>query len=292
MGHPHFRQLKRCWLHLKALIYYYRHVSDDDTADFTITPVTSLSSEPFLIDETGERQTCVKAVCNRIGGVRKRINTSKPLTKKGKGKLWRKNRKNALFYSDSDDEVDEVDEKEVNILLNGIITTIVDVEEILGNVIAKVIEDPKKYKRCRKVGAGSVEKKMKRSMEQHTILPGCVPPQPGSKKGCMKKCNKLISATRRQEINEFIWSMQKNEQSIWISHMIETIIPVRPRKLTSGKIERKFTQVFHLEGWDTRSKEKVCKKMFLRTLGLTCDKMIQTVLQKTRTTQLIEAQTC
>ena len=60
--------------------------------------------------------------------------------------------------------------------------------------------------------------------------------------------------------------------------MVETITPVRPRKMTTGKKER-FIRIYHLEN-DKGQKVRVCQKMFLSTIGLTTDKTIGTVLSK------------
>ena len=61
--------------------------------------------------------------------------------------------------------------------------------------------------------------------------------------------------------------------------MVETITPVRPRKKTTWKKERRFTRIYHFEN-DKGQKIRVCQKMFLSTVGLTTDKTIGTVLSK------------
>ena len=73
--------------------------------------------------------------------------------------------------------------------------------------------------------------------------------------------------------------MSKDKQNIWISNLVDTIDPVRPRKKKSGKKEREFTRVYYLEN-SSKEKLQVCQKLFLSTLGLTSDKPIQTVLSK------------
>ena len=79
------------------------------------------------------------------------------------------------------------------------------------------------------------------------------------KKGCGKKCNESLTNERRQEIHDYYWSLNKDKQNIWISHMVETITPIQPRKKTTGERERRYTRVFHMEN-DTGEKITVCQK--------------------------------
>ena len=88
---------------------------------------------------------------------------------------------------------------------------------------------------------------------------------------------KLLN-NRRNQIHEYYLSLTKDNQNIWISHMVETT-PARPRKKTTEKIERRFTRIYHLEN-DKGQKVRVCQKMFLSTIGLTTDKTNGTVLSK------------
>ena len=116
------------------------------------------------------------------------------------------------------------------------------------------------------------------------MLDSCQLVSDGSRKGCSKKCTAFLTNNRRQEIHDHYWSLTKDQQSIWISHSVETIEPVRPRKKTSGKKERKHTRIFHLED-EGGVRRTVCQKMFLSTLGLTTDRSIQTVLSKCESTR-------
>ena len=43
---------------------------------------------------------------------------------------------------------------------------------------------------------------------------------------------------RRNQIHQYYWSLTKDNQNNWISHMFEIITPVRPRKKTTGKKEK------------------------------------------------------
>ena len=56
-------------------------------------------------------------------------------------------------------------------------------------------------------------------------------------KGLHKKLYKTISNKRRNQIHEYNESLTKDNQNIWISHMVETIRPVRQRKKTTEKKE-------------------------------------------------------
>ena len=122
-------------------------------------------------------------------------------------------------------------------------------------------------------------KRLKRGRDNHSILNGCSPFSSNSRKGCTKNCAETISNKRRNQIHEYYWSLTKDNQNIWISPMVETITPVRPRKKTTGKKEKRFTRIYHLEN-DKGQKAQICQKMFLSTIGLTTDKTIGTVLSK------------
>ena len=120
---------------------------------------------------------------------------------------------------------------------------------------------------------------MKRGRDNHPILNVYSPISSNSRKGCTKNCTETISNKRRSKIHEYYWSLTKDNQNIWISHMVETITPVRPRKKSTRKKERRFTRTYHLEN-DKGQKVRVCQKMFLSTIGLTTDVTIGTVLSK------------
>ena len=122
-------------------------------------------------------------------------------------------------------------------------------------------------------------KRLKRGRDNHPILNGCSPIASNSRKGCTKNCTETIANKRPTQIHKYYWSLTKGNQNIWISHMVETITPVRSRKNTTGKKERRFTRIYHLEN-DKGQKVRVCWKMFFSTIGLTTDKTIGTVLSK------------
>ena len=122
-------------------------------------------------------------------------------------------------------------------------------------------------------------KRLKRGRDNHSILNGCSPFSSNSRKGCTKNCAETISNKRRNQIQEYYWSLTKDNQNIWISHMVETITSVRPRKKSTRKKERRFTRTYHLEN-DKGQKVRACQKMFLSIIGLTTDKTTGTVLSK------------
>ena len=74
-----------------------------------------------------------------------------------------------------------------------------------------------------------------------------------------------LSNNRRNQIHEYYLSLTKDNQNIWISHMAETIMPVRLRKKNTGKKERRFTRIHNLEN-DKGQKVRICQKMFLSTI--------------------------
>lgn len=78
----------------------------------------------------------------------------------------------------------------------------------------------------------------------------------------------------RNEIHDYHWSLNKDKQNIWISLMVETVAPVRPRKNTQLKKERKFTRVYYLEN-KNKERVQVCEKFFSQHLVL-----LQTKLSK------------
>ena len=105
------------------------------------------------------------------------------------------------------------------------------------------------------------------------------PTSSNSRKGCTKIFTETLSKKRRNQIHKYYWSLTKNNQNIWISHMVETITPFRPRKKPPKKNERRFTRIYHLEN-DKGQKVRVCQKMFVSKIVLTTDKTIGTVLSK------------
>ena len=102
--------------------------------------------------------------------------------------------------------------------------------------------------------------RMKRGRDNHQILNGCSP---------QKTVPKLLE-TRRNQIYKYYWSLTKDNQNIWISHMVETITPVRPRKKTTGK--KRFTRIYHLEN-DKRSKGQGLLENVPKAIGTVLSKV-------------------
>ena len=76
----------------------------------------------------------------------------------------------------------------------------------------------------------------------------------------------------------------KEMQMQWMSQMIETCTPSRPRKYTSGEKERKASITFFFEK-EGQQKIQVCQVMFLRTLGFKSDRVMRTAVSKTADTR-------
>ena len=158
--------------------------------------------------------------------------------------------------------------------------------DIAETTLKKLLDDVEKTSEHRQ-GQKKKKKKLftevdrlKRGRDNHPILNGCSPIRSNSRKGCTKNRVKTISNKRWNQIHKYYWSLTKDNQDIWISHMVETITPSRrPRKKTTGKKERRFTRICHLEN-DKSQKVRVSQKMFLSTIGLTTDKTTGTMLSK------------
>ena len=187
-------------------------------------------------------------------------------------------RKERDEQSEDDDNID-IDVM-VQIMEERILSDSEVIEDALNDLLNKVEQNiDKKYDKPIKKRRVSLQEKLELHKKKHPMLKPCVPVSSGSKKGCNKKCTESIDEDLRREIYDYYWSLNKDKQNIWISLMVETVAPVRPRKNTQGKKERKCARVYYLEN---RNKEriKVCQKMFLATLGLTTDKTVQTVMSK------------
>ena len=118
--------------------------------------------------------------------------------------------------------------------------------------------------------------RLKRGRDNHPILNGCSPSAQIKERVTQKTVPKLFE-TRRNQIHKYYWSLTKENQNIWFSHMVETITPVRPRKKTTGKKDLLESIIWRMT---KDQKVRVCQKMFLSTIGLTTDKAIGTVLSK------------
>ena len=142
------------------------------------------------------------------------------------------------------------------------------IEDALNDLLNQVEQNiDKKYDKPIKKRPVSLQEKLELHKKKHSMLKPCVSVSSGSKKSCNKKCTESIDEDLRREIYDYYWSLNKDKKNIWISFMVETVAPVRSRKNTQGKKERKCTRVYYLEN---RNKEriKVCQKYFWQRLVL------------------------
>ena len=121
----------------------------------------------------------------------------------------------------------EVIEKDIDDAVEDLIKL---VEDSLSNKLSK-----KRYKRCK-----TTEEKQRHEKEKHLILPAC-------KESCTRKCHVHFTEESRLQIHNEYWGLSKTNQKQWLSHIIDTITPKRPRKNTAEKKERKYTRIFFLE---------------------------------------------
>ena len=125
-------------------------------------------------------------------------------------------------------KVEEVD--------NQVIEVISDLVDRAEESFTQKPNKKKLYKRYR-----TEERRKQRGIESHPLLRGC-------SSTCSKQCSKDFTEEVRARINKYYWNMSLKEMQMqWMSQMIETCIPSRPRKYTSGKKERKVTRIFFLE---------------------------------------------
>ena len=106
----------------------------------------------------------------------------------------------------------------------------------LLDAVEKTSEHRQDQKKQKKKLFTEVER-LKRGIYNHPILNVYSPISSNSRKGYTKNCAKTISNKRRNKIHEYYWSLTKDNQNIWISHMVETITAVRPRKKSTRKKE-------------------------------------------------------
>jgi len=114
---------------------------------------------------------------------------------------------------------------------------------VVANVVASLLDkvcndEPKNKPSNQRKRYNTVKSRIERDKAKHPLLDPCVPTEPDSKKGCVKKCTENITEERRKDIHEYFWNLTKEKQFIWISHMVETINSVRPRKNTKSQKER------------------------------------------------------
>ena len=107
--------------------------------------------------------------------------------------------------------------------------------------------------------------KLQRDYQQHPLLPPCCD-------SCKHKCNS--KPVDRSLIHQKIWGMEYSERKTWVAAHVK-LMNVKRRRSESDT--RCCTRVYTLPAQDV-SEAVVCKKFFLNTLGLTCDKIITTAV--------------
>ena len=107
--------------------------------------------------------------------------------------------------------------------------------------------------------------KLQQDYEEHPLLPGC-----GS--SCKKKCSS--KSVDRLCVHDKFWEMGCDDRKAWIAAHVKLSRVNRRRVETSV---RNCTRIYTLPAQDFGD-VVVCKKFFLTTLGLTCDKVVTTAV--------------
>jgi len=107
--------------------------------------------------------------------------------------------------------------------------------------------------------------KLQRDYEEHPLLPGC-----GS--SCKRKCSS--KSVDRLGVHDKFWEMGYDDRKAWIAAHVRLSRVNRRRVETSV---RNCTRIYTLPAQDFGD-VVVCKKFFLTTLGLTCDKVVTTAV--------------
>ena len=117
-------------------------------------------------------------------------------------------------------------------------------------------------KRCRTKSV-----RQQRDQQQHPLLPPC-----GT--SCKRKCTSKFKSDDRSLIHDKFWEMGYNERKAWVAAHVK-LSHVKRRRSESGT--RSCTRFYTLPAQDCGD-AVVCKKFFISTLGLTCDKTITTAV--------------
>ena len=97
--------------------------------------------------------------------------------------------------------------------------------------------------------------------------------------GCLR-CEDVDEASR-VFIHDQYWNGGYTERITWINGMIDSSEPKRRRKNNKEASDRKMTAVYHLYA-NNMERVRVCQKMFLSTLGYTCDRVVRVALEKSK----------
>ncbi|KAG1656357.1 hypothetical protein GQR58_024008 [Nymphon striatum] len=127
------------------------------------------------------------------------------------------------------------------------------------------IETGESSKKVSKKRAYTDIQKSQRNKEKYQLLPACSP-------NCKFKCGEKFDKAYRKEINTRFWTLNFSERRQWLDSHIN-LNQIKRRTTTSDTVKRNVSLTFSLPTLDG-SKQKVCKKMLLATLGFRTDGII------------------
>ncbi|CAH2000887.1 unnamed protein product [Acanthoscelides obtectus] len=147
-----------------------------------------------------------------------------------------------------------------------------DMLEAALQSVFEIVENPnKKMKRLRKG-----KEKVRRNLESHKLLPPCL-------ESCRKHCSTKIDEYSRQKILESFWKLNFSQRRLYLTAYVKEE-NVKTRTTQGNFSKRTSTLKYYLPqyGEDSRSELRVCKTMFLHTLGQRNDSIITQHLKARR----------
>ena len=109
--------------------------------------------------------------------------------------------------------------------------------------------------------------RMMRDRQQHPLLAAC---------SCSRKC--VSNGIDRSPVHNRFWEMGYSERKSWVAAHVKLSNIKRHRSTKSGACStRNYTRTYTLPSQDF-GEVIVCKKFFMTTLDLTCDKIITTAV--------------
>jgi len=112
--------------------------------------------------------------------------------------------------------------------------------------------------------APKCRKKTSVHLEKYKLLDGCGP--------CRLRCYDRITDESREQINKHYWQGSFGERRVWLDGHINIYSVKRRRHPHSRSHSRQHSLTYTLP--QGTGKTPVCKKMFMRTLGLKTDAVI------------------
>ena len=109
--------------------------------------------------------------------------------------------------------------------------------------------------------------RLQRDQQQHPLLAACCT-------SCKRKC--VSKGVDRSVVHDKFWEMGYNERKSWIAAHVK-LTHVKRHRSKSDSSARNYTRIYTLPAQHF-VEAVVCKKFFLTTLGLTCDKVITTAV--------------